>query len=582
MLLQAATQASPLERQISELAATLMAWPEALRGVVLGVATFLSEDLTVILAALLVARDQLDLWTALISCTAGIWVGDVGLWILGRWIGRPALNLPVIRSMVTPDAVARAERWFARRGLRVVILTRFLPGSRVAAFFTAGVLGAKASWFLGWGLLAVVLWTPLLLGISIYAAPQIEQGIANLLQLQGGWRYLAPLLSFGLLVVILRSMELIGDWRSRRKWRARWLRRLHWEFWPRWFLHAPCAVWYGLLALRHGSLSLPTAANPGLDAGGFVGESKGEVLDKLVAGRREAQGFVARTLRLPAAADPADAAAAEARWQDLSAWLAREDLSFPIVLKPDIGRRGSGVRVVASEVEARSYLRTMPLAVIAQQYAPGPHELQVFWTRAPGEAAGQILSVTETFFPEVTGDGEHDLHDLILLHSRAVLQHKVFFRRHADVLDWVPGPGACFPLANCGSHGQGSMFKNGARLASEALRARLDALADGCPGLHAGRFDLRAQDLDAVQRGEGFLVVDLDGTTGEATHVYDPALGLLRGPFVAWRTLFARWSLMFRLGARNRAAGHRPMGVKALWARWREDRRMRRWHPAAS
>jgi membrane protein DedA with SNARE-associated domain len=584
MLLQATTTAGPVERQISELAAQLAAWPEALRGIVLGVATFLSEDLTVILAALLVARGQLDFWTALIACTAGIWVGDVGLWALGRWIGRPALRLPLIRSFVTPDGVARAERWFAKRGLRVVILSRFLPGSRTVAFFTAGLLGARASWFLGWGLLAVVIWAPALLLICIHAAPQIENGIASLLQLQGGWRYLAPLLSFGLLVLLLRTFELFGDWRARRLWKARWIRRLHWEFWPPWIFYGPCALWYGLLALRHGSLSLPTAANPGMDGGGFIGESKNEILERLVAGREEARPFVVRTLRLPPALEGGapDPAAAEARWQDVASWLAREGLSFPIILKPDVGQRGSGVRLVRTEPEARDYLRSMPLAAVAQQYAPGPHELGVFWTRAPGEARGRILSVTEKFFPEVVGDGEQDLHDLILRHPRAVLQHKVFFRRHAEVLDWVPAKGERFPLVSSGNHCQGTMFKDGRRLASDALLARLDALADGCPGLHAGRFDLRAPDLAAVQRGEGFLIVEFNGATAEATHIYDPALGPLRGPFVAWGTLFAQWSLMFRLGATNRAAGHRPLGTKALWARWREYRRMQKWHPAAS
>jgi hypothetical protein len=224
----------------------------------------------------------------------------------------------------------------------------------------------------------------------------------------------------------------------------------------------------------------------------------------------------------------------------------------------------------------------MPLATIAQQYAPGPHELGLFWTRTPGETRGRILCVAETFFPEVHGDGEHDLHDLILLHPRAALQHKLFFRRHADVLDWVPGAGARVPLGACGSHGQGALFRDGSRLASDALLARLDALADGCPGLHAARFDLRAEDLGAVQRGENFLIVDVAGDTTEPTHVFDPALGMLRGPFVAWSTIFAQWSLLFRLGAQNRAAGHRPIGSKALRARRREARRVRRLHPVAS
>jgi hypothetical protein len=489
-----------------------------------------------------------------------------------------------MRRWIPPESVARAERWFAHRGLRVVIVSRFLPGSRVAAFFTAGMLGARASWFLGWALLAALVWTPLLLGAAVVAAPQIELGISNLLQLEGGWRFVAPVISFVVLVSVLRALELASDWRARRLWRAKWVRRLHWEFWPPWFFYAPCLPWYLLLAARHRSLTLPTVANPGMETGGFIGESKGQIQQALVAGRPEAQAFVVRTCRLPAAlaGGAPDAAAAEARWPDVSAWMAREGLDFPLVLKPDVGQRGSGVRLVRTEDEARRYLRAMPLAAVAQEYAPGPHELGVFWVRAPGETQGRIFSVTEKFFPEVVGDGEHDLHDLILLHPRAVLQHRVFLRRHAEQLDWIPGPGAHVPLVISGNHAQGTLFKDGARLGSDALLARLDALVLPDSGLYIGRFDLRAPDLAALQRGESFRIVEFNGATAEATHIYDPDLGPWRGPFVAWRTLFAQWRLMFEIGAANRAAGHRTTGAGTLWKRWREYRRVQKWHPPAS
>ncbi|HZJ71247.1 MAG TPA: hypothetical protein VFF36_09990, partial [Planctomycetota bacterium] len=361
-------------------------------------------------------------------------------------------------------------------------------------------------------------------------------------------------------------------------WSARWTRRLRWEFWSPWVFYVPAACWYLLLALRHRSLTLPTVANPGMDGGGFIGESKAAILRDLVAGRDEAQRFVVRTLLLPAveSAPPAD------RWLTLAAWMSEQSLHFPIVLKPDVGQRGSGVRKVSSEAEARAYLEALPLAIAAQDYAPGPHELGVFWVRPPGSPRGAIFSTTEKFFPEVVGDGVHDLEDLILLHPRAVLMSGTFFRRHQELLDWVPGVGARFPLVTSGNHCQGTLFKDGRRLATDALRARLDALADGYPGLHVGRFDLRAPDLQALQRGEGFLIVELNGATAEATHIYDPDFGPVRGPLVAYRTLFAQWSLVFRVAAANRAAGARPLGTRELARRVLAFRRAARLHPPAS
>jgi membrane protein DedA with SNARE-associated domain len=570
--------ASSIARGVLGLARWLDGLSPAAKAVALGLATFASEDLTTIFAGLLVARDELSFVTALIGCTLGIWVGDGLLWVLGRTLGRSALRLPVLRSLVKPWQLARAERWFERQGLRVVIVSRFLPGSRLPAFFAAGLLGAKAKWFLGWALLAALLWTPLLILVSVEAQPRIEALVERLGALEGAWSLLPPLVSLVVLVAVLRSLELLTNWRARALFRARWTRRLHWEFWSPWVFYGPTLLWYLLLALRHRSLTLPTVANPGMDAGGFIGESKSAILDDMLAGREEAQAFVVRTLALPplSEADPAARAAL------LDAWMAEHGLHYPIVLKPDVGQRGSGVRMARTATEARAYLASVPVALVAQRYAPGPHELGVFWVRPPGAARGSIFSVTEKFFPEVVGDGEHTLEDLILLHPRAVLMAHTFFRRHGDVLGWVPGPGARFSLVTSGNHCQGALFKDGRRLATDALCARLDMLADGNPGLHIGRFDLRATDLDAVMRGEDFLVVELNGATSEATHIYDPAFGPWKGPLVAYSTLFRQWAMIFDVAAKNRAAGHRPLGTSELVRRLLAFRREARAHPPAS
>ncbi|MGQ0552772.1 MAG: VTT domain-containing protein [Planctomycetota bacterium] len=563
-----------LPEALLRLTAWLESAPAAGKATALAVATFVSEDLTTILAGLLVARDELSLTTALVGCTAGIWIGDGLLWLVGRTLGQRALKLPILRRMIQPWQLTRAQRWFKERGLRIVLVSRFLPGSRLPVFFAAGVLGAQAGWFLGWALLAALLWTPLLVGLAMVAAPQIEALVSRLGELQGFWKFLPPLLSLLALVAVLQLLELATSWRARRRLRARWIRRLHWEFWPPWLIYAPAVLWYLVLAIRHRSLTLPTVANPGIDGGGFIGESKAEILERLVAGRPEAQTLVARTLLLPAGDG--------ARWTALAAWLASEKLSFPIILKPDVGQRGSGVRKVQSEAEAREYLSAVPLALVAQEYAEGPHELGVFWYRAPGEARGRILSVTEKFFPEVVGDGSHTLEDLILLHPRAMIMADTFYRRHSERLDWVPGIGATFPLVTSGNHCQGTLFRNGGRLASEALLASLDTLADAYPGLCVGRFDLRAPELGAVTEGRGFKIVEVNGATAEATHIYDPAYGPLRGPFVAWRSLLNQWSLVFRIGAANRRAGHRPLGPRALIGRILAFRRQARHHPLAS
>jgi hypothetical protein len=65
------------------------------------------------------------------------------------------------------------------------------------------------------------------------------------------------------------------------------------------------------------------------------------------------------------------------------------------------------------------------------------------------------------------------------------------------------------------------------------------------------RFPLRhtsAAELPGTNRLTiGFTVLELNNVTSEATHIYDPGIGL----FEAYRVLFEQWRLAFEIGAEN-------------------------------
>ena len=78
---------------------------------------------------------------------------------------------------------------------------------------------------------------------------------------------------------------------------------------------------------------------------------------------------------------------------------------------------------------------------------------------------------------------------------------------------------------------------------------------------------MRFGSLQALARGEGFRVIEINGVGSEATHVWDPATPLLE----AWRAQFFHYGAAFRIAAANRARGHRPAGVRAMWRHWRRQ-----------
>ncbi len=520
-------------------------------GVALGVlllliaaSTLVSEDLACIATGLMVSRGTIGFLPGTLACLTGIVAGDLWLYGMGRWLGRPAVRRAPLRWFVTEAAIDRSARWFERRGLWIVLLTRFLPGTRLPTYLAAGILRARLGFFLGAFVLAAALWTPLLVGLSrTFGSEVLTRFLA--------YERLALPAVLGLAVALVGLVKLIvplGSWRGRRLLFSRWRRLTRWEFWPRWAFYPPIAFYIGWLALRHRSLTLFTAVNPASPGGGFVGESKADIL----TGLRHAPDRVARWRLIPTGPPGARVAA-------LNDFMAEATLDWPMVLKPDVGERGGGVAIIRSAEAARRYLDGTAEPLLAQEFVPGV-EFGVFYYRIPGEPRGRIFAITDKRFPAVTGDGRATLEELILRDDRAVSMAPFFLALHAERLDEIPATGQVIPLVELGTHSRGSAFFDGEWVRTPALEAAIDRLSRGYEGFWFGRYDIKAPSAEALREGRDFKVLELNGATAEATSIYDPKNRI----FDAYRTLARQWSILFEIAEKNVAAGARPATINEL------------------
>jgi len=507
------------------------------RGSALAGATLVSEDLTCIAAGLLVRARQLTWPAAVLGCGLGIFLGDLGLWLIGRLFGRQALEWSWLRRRLPEDRLNRVHEWFDTCGWRAVVASRFLPGSRLPFFVAAGVFGRRTDRFVISALLAALLWTPLVVLLVALLGDAI---VPRLLRLWGpGW--LAILAAVGLIIAIHRMATLALSHAGRARLSVAFARIRAWEFWPAWLFYAPIIPWIGWLALRHRGLTTPTAANPGIPHGGIVGESKIEILRRLPE-------------RWTLAADLVPSGDAQSRLALLREILRQRQWSYPIVLKPDAGQRGVGVKLIRDETAATSYLNASPEPLIAQPYHPGPYEAGVFYARRPSEARGRVFSITDKQFPAIIGDGVSSIESLIRGHPRYRMQAGVFLARLADRASQVLPAGERLVLAIAGNHCQGTVFRDGSHLWTPALESAIDGIAQEIPGFHFGRFDIRYSDPDAFRHGRDFFIIELNGALSESTDIYDPDGSLTH----AYAVLRRQWSLLFEIGAANRRRGAQP------------------------
>ena len=118
------------------------------------------------LAGYEVSRGTFTFAVALTAATAGSLAGALVLYALGRSGGRRVVLRfgPMLR--VSPDQLARAEGWFARRGDWVVLLGRMVPGARSLVSVPAGLARMPLTRFCALTAIGSLAWNALLIAIG--------------------------------------------------------------------------------------------------------------------------------------------------------------------------------------------------------------------------------------------------------------------------------------------------------------------------------------------------------------------------------------------------------------------------------
>ena len=333
---------------------------------------------------------------------------------------------------------------------------------------------------------------------------------------------------------------------------------------PATLFYLPVGLYWTWLSARYRSIGLPSLANPSISAGGLCGESKSAVLGLLGPHGRAA---CARFITIDGTAGHAAALSA----------MAREGLEFPVIAKPDIGRRGNGVAVISDSTTLARYLEQFPhdQRLILQRLVAEPGEAGVFYVRKPDEPKGRIVSLTLKYFPRVIGDGRSTVRQLIAADPRASRVAHLYQDRLSGRLDTIPAAGEALRLVDVGNHCKGAIFRNGQDYVTPEMEACFAAICDEIPGFHFGRFDVRFGSLADLQQGRNFTIIEVNGAGSEATHIWDRKTTLRE----AYRGLFMQIRLAFEIGAINRRRGMRPLSGLQLLARYIAERRLMSTYP---
>ncbi|MEO8376769.1 MAG: VTT domain-containing protein [Candidatus Sumerlaeota bacterium] len=519
--------------------------------------TFILEDPTTIGCGLLVADHRMAFSTALIGLTLGISIGDLGLFVIG-WLFGPFI---LRKKWISKGRIDRARTIIDDNLFVAVLLSRFLPGTRIPTYVGAGMFHASVLRFLLATLAASLVWTLLLLIL----VSSIGEAVLPLL---GGMKWVIV----GAIIVILIVYTFM---RKRRKKSVTMDDAGEenvvsvFEFWHPAVFYIPVGFYYAWLAIRFRSISLPSLANPSIYSGGICRESKSQILS--LVPQDHADAIPPYLTYEKNGAEPFD---------EFEKRMARNGLGFPVVAKPDEGQRGAGVQRINDAAALRAYIENFPAGVpiLIQQLITLPYEAGVLYYRLPSEQVGNVISLTLKDLPFVTGDGKRTLRELIEADKRARIVSAVYFKRHEQALERVLEGGEVYPLVFAGNHCQGAVFRDGTPLITDQLRDAFAAIADSMPEFYFGRFDVKFLDLESFLRGENFRVVEINGASAEATHIWDANMKLTQ----AYRTLFRQFEILFLIGDENRKRGHKPIGGMTILKDFARYKKTAKAYPASS
>ena len=240
-----------------------------------------------------------------------------------------------------------------------------------------------------------------------------------------------------------------------------------------------------------------------------------------------------------------------------------EKIGFPLIAKPDVGERGIFVSKINSQQELQAYARKCPVSFLLQGLVDFPIELGVFYVKLPGEK-GRVTSIVRKEFLTVTGDGQTTVNQLLSKSLRAQLNANLQSDLLTDIGNQIPAVGEQIIIEPIGNHSRGTKFLNDNDQISEKLNSAFRTLAKQIPDFHFGRFDLKCQSYEDLQKLENFKILELNGAGAEPAHIYQPGYPLWK----AYRDIIWHLSALSRISRNNFKNGHRYWSFQKGLKKW--------------
>lgn len=311
---------------------------------------------------------------------------------------------------------------------------------------------------------------------------------------------------------------------------------MNWELWPFNVIYFPIGVvllWY---MIRSRAIWFFTSSNPTIAFGGFEGEEKREIY------RQFPDRLIPKTIYTHPTTS----------FEQVVESLRISQISYPFVVKPNVGMKGILFRKIINEDQLYNYHQLMPVEYLIQQLIDLPLEVSVFYYRHPTWDKGKVSGFFAKELLYVEGNGKDHLLTLIRQHPRACFRENELRRKHGHHFEHVLMNGEKYYLSYAANHNRGARFISLKHEIDDALEKTFDDINKQTPHFYYGRYDIKALSIKDLKAGKNFYILEYNGAGAEPNHIYDCNMRL----WDAYREILRHWKVLYEISKYNQKNGH--------------------------
>lgn len=340
--------------------------------------------------------------------------------------------------------------------------------------------------------------------------------------------------------------------------------RLHkitnWEYWSTFTIYLPLFPVWLYCAYKARTLLFFHGANPSIKYGGMAMESKKEIYDLIP------KNWIPKTVFV----------SSDHSFQGILSELKSQTINFPVIVKPNIGLKGLGVAELKNSDELENYQNNNDCDFLIQEKINYQNEVGIFYHRFPDEKKGKITGMVKKEFLSVRGNGKKTLRELVIENPRSAFQIKAIEQKMKSEMNKIVSENEEIILIPFGSHTRGAKFIDISNEVTEKLEQKIDEICTTVNGFYFGRLDVMFENLELLQEGKSFKIIEINGAKSEPTHMYDPKHSL----FFAWKEITKHWKIMAEISRKNHETGFPYLDIKEGFSALRNnlaiERKLRR------